>query len=155
MPDTSESLIALCDAYLAADYRWEHDGHWFPLRIGEPAVEIETAFPDVTQFGVITAWNPRSIPQLEQVNRDADQILHDALESSGLAYRPAFAAARNRAWKESSWLVIDMPLPEFDALAHRFSQLSTLWWQSGKPVRLRMYAAIPAMGEHAFVDWIK
>jgi len=155
MPDTSESLIALRDAYLAADYRWQHGGHWFPLAIGAPAVENEPVFPDATQIGVITAWNPRSVPQQEQVNRDADQAMHVVLEGSGLAYRPAFAAARNRTWKESSWLVIDMPLPELDALAHRFGQLSTLWWQSGKPVRLRVYAAIPAMGEHAFVDWIK
>ncbi|MEO6366137.1 MAG: DUF3293 domain-containing protein [Luteimonas sp.] len=155
MPETSESLIALRDAYLAADYRWQHGGHWFPLGIGAPAGEIGIAFPDAMHFGVITAWNPRSVPQLEQVNRDADHAMHDALESSGLAYRPAFAAARNRSWKESSWLVIDMPLPGFDALARRFGQLSTLWWQSGKPLRLRMYAAMPAMGEHAFVDWIK
>lgn len=154
MPDTTESLIALRDTYLAADYCWQHGGHWFPLGIGEPAVELETAFPGAARFGLITAWNPRSVPQLEQVNRDADQIMQDALENAGVAHRPAFAAARNRIWKEASWVVIDMPLPEFDALAQRFGQLGTLWWQSGKPIRLRMYAPIPAMGEHPGVDWI-
>lgn len=155
MPGTSESLIALRDAYLAADYRWQHGGHWLSLRIGEPVVEIDTAFPEAPQFGVITACNPRSLPQREQVNRDADQLMREALQSTCHAYVPAWAAARNDTWNESSWLVIGMALPDFDALAHRFGQLGSLGWQRGGRVRLRMHAAMPAMGEHGFVDWLK
>lgn len=155
MPDPRDRLNDLLSAYLAAEYRWQRDGQWLPLVIGKPAPDVEDAFPDATRFGAVSAWNPQSVPQREQVNRDADHALHDVLECSGLPYRPAFATGRNRSWKESSWLVAGMPMSEFDDLAQRFGQLSTLWWERGEPVRLRMYAERPAGDEHAFVDWIK
>ena len=154
MHTESDRLNTLLETYLAADYRWHHEGQWRPLVIGHAAPVLDDAFPAAAQFGLLTAWNPQSVPQPEQRNRDADHALHEALEGSGLAYTPAFAAARNRTWKEASWLVIDMPPADLDRLAHRFGQLATLCWRRGEAVRLRMLAARTADGAHEFVDWI-
>jgi len=152
----AESHIAsLVQAYLAADYRWELDGHWHPMRIGAHAQELEQAFPDARSFGLLSAWNPHSVERAEAVNRTEDEALNAALHESGFPYRAAFSSARNRTWREPSWIVMDMPLDAFDALARRFGQLGTVHGVAGGVTRLRVYhapIALPRGGQ--LVDWL-
>lgn len=149
-------IATLLDAYYTADYRWELDGQWFPLRIGQPVPRLEAAFPASHRFGLLSAWDPHSRPRPDPVNRAADEDLHTALLASGLPYRPGFSSAPNRSWREPSWVVMDMEEAEFDRLARRFGQLGTLAWQRGEPVRLRMYARRPVLARaHEQVDWIE
>ena len=146
-------IVALMQAYLDADYRWERDGHWHALQIGAPAPELETAFPEGAAFGLLSAWNPYSVERPEHTNRLADESLNAALLASGAPFRPGFSSARNRTWREPSWLVVGMPMPDFDALARRFGQLATLYWERNEPVHLRMYRTQPGDVRPAFVDW--
>ena len=147
-------IATLLDAYYAAEYRWELDGEWRTLRIGHPAPELEAFFPLSQRFGLLSAWDPQSIPRPEAVNRRADEALHTALLSSGLPFRPGFSSAPNRSWREPSWVVMDMPDPEFDRLALRHGQLGTLVWSRGEPVHLRMYATQPLMAKaRDHVEW--
>ena len=144
----------LLDAYYAAEYRWELDGEWRALRIGQAAPEIEAFFPQSQAFGLLSAWDPQSIPRPDAVNRRADESLHAALLASGLPFRPGFCSAPNRSWREPSWVVMDMPDIEFDRLALRYGQLGTLVWNRGEPVGLRMYATQPLMAkDRAHVEW--
>ena len=146
-------IVALMQAYLDADYRWERDGHWHALQIGTLAPELETAFPEGAAFGLLSAWNPYSVERPEHTNRLADESLNAALLASGAPFRPGFSSARNRTWREPSWLVVGMPMPDFDALARRFGQLATLYWDRNEPVYLRMYRTRPGDVRPAFVDW--
>jgi hypothetical protein len=147
-------IATLLDAYYAAEYRWELDGEWRALRIGQPAPELEAFFPKSQHFGLLSAWDPQSIPRPDAVNRRADESLHAALLSSGLPFRPGFCSAPNRSWREPSWVVMDMPDQEFDRLALRYGQLGTLGWSRGEPVRLRMYAPQPLMAKaREHVQW--
>lgn len=149
-------IATLLDAYYTADYRWELDGHWHPLRIGQRVPQLEAAFPASRRFGLLSAWDPHSRPRPDPVNRAADEDLHTALLASGLPYRPGFSSAPNRSWREPSWVVMDMEEAEFDRLALRFGQLGTLAWVRGEPVRLRMYARRPVLARgHECVDWIE
>lgn len=149
-------LATLLDAYYSAEYRWELDGRWHPLRIGQLAPGLEAAFPASRCFGLLSAWDPHSVPRPDPLNRGADEALHTALLARGLPFRPGFSSAPNRSWREPSWVVMDMELEEFDRLAQRFGQLGTLRWQRGEPVRLRMYAHRPVLArDHAFLDWIE
>jgi hypothetical protein len=149
-------IATLLDAYFSADYRWELDRDWRLLGIGRRAPEIEAAFPDSTSFGLLSAWDPYSMPRPEAVNRAADEALHTALLASGLPFRPGFSSAPNRSWREPSWVVMDMPEDEFDRLAQRFGQLGTLRWNRGEPIRLRMYARRPVhSAQRECVDWVE
>ena len=151
---TDLRIATLLDAYYAAEYRWELDGEWRPLRIGQRAPELEAFFPMSQRFGLLSAWDPQSIPRSEAVNRRADEALHTALLTSGLPFRPGFSSAPNRSWREPSWVVMDMPDPEFDRLALRYGQLGTLVFTRGEPVTLRMYANRPLMAkDRDFVEW--
>lgn len=148
-------LVALMQAYRDADYRWERDGHWHALHIGAPAHELESAYPEGATFGLLSAWNPYSVERPEHVNRLADESLNAALLASGAPFRPGFSSARNRTWREPSWVVVGMPVADFDALGRRFGQLGTLYWRRGEPVRLRLYRVHPAMAANEdHIDWV-
>ncbi len=154
---TGEARIAeLVRAYLAAEYRWELEGDWLNLRIGQPAPAVARRFPDAGQFGLLSAWNPYSIERPETVNRAADDALQQDLLDSGRIFRAAFSSAANRSWREPSWLVVDMPLAEFDALSNRYGQLATLHWTAHGAIRMRMNTARPlAVADHDDIDWLR
>lgn len=148
-------IATLPDIYMAAEYKWEHDGQWRPIRIGECAAELDAFFPDATRFGMLTASNPGFATRSDIENRDADRLLQHELERQDLRHRPAFAIAHNRTWKAYNWLVIDPKVEAFDALACRFGQIGTLLWSRTSPVRLRMRAKRPeVLMAHPAIDWI-
>ena len=155
-PSNANRIAELLAAYREADYRWELDGEWHPLAIGRPTVRLEQAFPQASRFGLLSAWNPQSVMLPDGINRTADEMLHAALLQSGLPFRPGFSSARNRSWREPSWVVMDMDEAEFDRLAQRFGQLGALRWQRGEPVRLRMYAQRPVLARaRECLDWVE
>jgi len=154
-PAADARITSLLQSYHAAEYRWEFNGRWLPLAIGEAAPALDQAFPQARSFGLLSAWNPWSVERPEDVNRAEDARLLARLESSGLVFRAAFSAARNRTWREPSWIVMDMPLGDFNALARDHGQLGTVHAHRGEPARLRMYRAEPAGApDLACVDWV-
>lgn len=156
--DDEARIRGLLAAYLMADYKCELDNLWHALRIGHRSPELEHAFPDAARFCLLSAWNPHSVRQPDIVNRSQDQQLQAALEAGGLAFRQAFAAARNRSWREPSWVVVDLPVARLDALARRFGQMGALSWRRGEPGRLRMYAQEPTRrvddAVRDCIDWV-
>ena len=157
MHDRSHARIAaLLDAYLAADYRWEFQGDWRGLAIGEPAPDVDAAFPSTRRYALLSAWHPHSVVRDEGVNRAEDARLHELIRATGLACRPAFSSANDRSWREPSWLVLDMPADALDGMSREFGQLGTLAWERGGRVRLRMDAAAPAgYADTRCVDWLR
>jgi hypothetical protein len=148
-------IATLPDIYMAAEYKWEHDGQWRPIRIGERAPELDATFPEATRFGMLTASNPGFAMRGDTENREADRQLQHELERLGLRHCPAFAIAHNRTWKAYNWLVIDPEVDAFDAVARRFGQIGTLLWPRNSPVRLRMRAKRPeTVMAHPAIDWI-
>lgn len=148
-------LSALPAIYLAADYKWELHGQWSPIRIGEPVPALDAAYPDARRFGMMTAANPGHISRTDGENRSADRNLQRALDTLGLTYRPAFAAAHTRLWKAYNWLIVDPDEATFAELGRRFGQIGTLLWSRGQPVRLRMRARRPgAQAPHPHIDWV-
>ena len=149
-------ITELIRAYLAAEYRWELDGDWLGLRIGEPAPDVAARFPDAAQFGLLSAWNPASIERPEAANHAADHALQQALLDSGREFRPACSSAANRSWREPGWLAIDMPLTDFDALSRRHGQLATLHWTAHAAIRMRVDAAmLRVLAGMPHIDWLR
>jgi hypothetical protein len=151
-----ERIASLMDAYLLAHYRWENDGEWRWLRVGELSPELESAFPLAQRFALLSAWDPQSVVRDKALNRREDAELHRLLVDGAFNVRAAFSSAPDRTWREPSWLVLDIDNDSLDALGRRFGQLATLSWERGRVVRLRMDAAAPAgFGAFPCVDWLK
>lgn len=149
-------LADLIASYLAAEYRWQHDGDWHDLRIGLPAPALELLHPDFETFGLLSAWNPHSVERSEADNRREDEVLHSQLRDNDLPFAPAFASAINRGWREPSWVVAGMRVAAFDALSRQFGQLGTLWWTRGQAVRLRVDAKRPGDFDHdPRIEWLR
>lgn len=156
-PCTGETRVAeLIHAYLAAEYRWAMGDDWLNLRIGERAPDVARRFPEAARFGLLSAWNPCSVERSETANRAADDALQQDLLDSSRVFLPAFSSAVNRTWREPSWLVVDLPLVQFDTLSRRYGQLATLHWAAQDRIRLRVDAARPlAFAHRADVDWLR
>lgn len=153
--DDSARTTGLLHAYLQAHYKWEHEGTWHPIRIGLPCPHADLAFPDAHGFGLLSAWNPGSVACPESTNRAADHHLQTRLEARDAPFRAGFASATDRSWREPNWMVVSIDATELDGLARDFGQLGTLYWRTGKAVRLRMYAHRPAgTPDHVGVDWV-
>jgi hypothetical protein len=152
----STSTTDLVRAYLAAEYRWQHNGDWHDLRIGLQVPALELLYPDCASFGLLSAWNPHSVERAEPANREADRALHQDLVAAGTPFLPAFASAPNRSWREPSWVVMGLPVERFDALSRKYGQLGTLWWTPARPGRLRVDAMRPAdFEDDEHVDWLR
>lgn len=149
-------IAELVRAYMAAEYRWQHEGEWHDLRIGLQAPGLELLYADADSFGMVSAWNPRSVERDERANRDADVLLQQDLAATGLPFLAAFGSALDRSWREPGWVVIGMTVNDFDALSVKYGQLGTLWWTRGKAGYLRVDAARPGdFGADEHITWLQ
>jgi len=149
-------IADLVRAYMAAEYRWQHEGEWHDLRIGLQAPALELLYPDAGSFGMLSAWNPRSVERDERANREADALLQRDLAATGLVFLAAFGSALDRSWREPGWVVVGMAIEDFDALSRKYMQLGTLWWARGKGGQLRVDAARPGdFGASEHIAWLR
>lgn len=147
----------LAAAYASAEYAVALDGDTLPLRVGEPASDLEAYWP-AERYAFITAWNPASEPMSDAANQAADTRLVTQLEAAGAARHPAWAQDAHRGWREPGWLLADLDEHVIDVLAREFGQAGVLAWSRGEPVRLRMMLPCPGDATAtatAHVDWLE
>lgn len=148
----------LAAAYAAACYAVRLDGDILPLRVGEPAPDLEAYWP-ASCYTFITAWNPASEPHSDEANHTADALLVAQLDATATPRLAAWAGAPDGEWREPGWLLADLDHAAIDRLAHEFGQAGVLSWQRGEPVRLRMLVERPcdnrvAVAIAGFTDWV-
>jgi len=148
----------LATAYAAARYAVRLDGDTLPLRVGQPAPDLEAYWP-ANGYTFITAWNPASEPHSDEANQTADALMVAQLDAAGVQRLAAWAEDPDGEWREPGWLLADLDNDLVDRLAHEFGQAGVLRWQRGEPVRLRMLVERPRDGRMAtaaagFTDWV-
>lgn len=148
----------LAIAYAAAEYAVMLDGDTLPLRVGQPAADLEAYWP-AERYVFITAWNPASKPHSEAVNETADLRLVAHLDENRTPRQAAWAECPSGDWREPGWLVTGLDSARIDALAQAFGQVAVLAWERGQPVRLRMLVDRPGnvaprdAGVPDCIDW--
>lgn len=155
IPPVASATAALLDAYLAARYRFEHGGAWWPLAIGQPEpAALARAWPSRTRT-LLTAWNPQSVVRSAAANAGADAALRSQLHALGMPILPAVASDLEGRWNERGWLAAGLEATVADALASQYGQAGILHWRHDEPVRLRMYHSCPpGRGGRRWVDWV-
>ena len=145
--------LELAATYVAADYAVVMDGDALPLRVGQPACDLE-AYRPAQRYALITAWNPASTPHSDAANTTADAALVARLDAAGISRQPAQGSSSDGQWREPGWLVFDVSEVGLDLLAREFGQAAVLSWAAGEPVRLRMQLPRPACADDLeCVDW--
>lgn len=148
----------LATAYAVARYAVRLDGDTLPLRVGEPAPDLEAYWP-ANCYTFITAWNPASEPHSDDANQTADALMVAQLDAAGVQRLAAWAEDPDGEWREPGWLLADMDNDIVDRLAHEFGQAGVLRWRRGEPVRLRMLVERPHDSDVPpevadFTDWV-
>jgi len=134
--------VELACAYASAVYSVALDGDTVPLRVGQPAADLEAYWP-ARSYAFLTAWNPASQPHSDEANRTADGLLVAELDAAGIARLAACAQSPDGQWREPGWLLADAQDPLVERLAQAFGQAGVLSWPCGTPVRLRMLTGCP------------
>ena len=144
----------LATAYAAADYVVVLDGDPLPLRVGQPALDLE-AYAPAPRYAFITAWNPASLPRSDTANQAADALLVAQLDGLRATRHAAWAQDPSGDWREPGWLVAGLDEDAVVHLALEFGQAAVLHWRAGEPVRLCMLMPHPTTGEAtAHTDWV-
>jgi hypothetical protein len=143
----------LAITYAAAEYMVLLDGEPLPLRVGEPAADLE-AYAPATRYAFITAWNPASQPRSDTANQAADALLVAQLDGLRAIRHAAWAQDPAGDWREPGWLVADVDEDALVRLALEFGQAAVLQWRAGQPVRLCMLMPRPGPGQAAaHTEW--
>ena len=130
------------------------------LHVGRRCPALDARFAQPRRYALVTACNPGGELTSESANRLAAETLDAELARTGRVVVPALNSAPDGSWPEPSRLVLDLPLPQLDALASRFGQAGVLAWERGRAVRLRLYrpawraAARAARVDTRFIDWV-
>ena len=151
----------LASAYAVAQYDVRLDGDILPLRVGQPATDLEAYWP-AQRYAFISAWNPASQPLSDTTNEAADVELVARIDALGASRQAAWAEDGSGQWREAGWLVADLDICATEQLAREFGQAAVLAWRRGEPVRLRMLLGGPGCGAAAmdgavvaFTDWVE
>ena len=137
MDDDSAIDAATLDAYRATDYLVFGDIP-LTLRIDESNADLAAlhAAAQVHSSAFISACNPYSQPLSDAQNASRQAALAALLQESGYFFIDGSGQSRDKKWREPSFLVLGITLPEARELAVRFEQNAILWCDADAVPRL-------------------
>jgi hypothetical protein len=120
----------LLAAYVAAHYRVTGTPTPFVLHVGQRSAELASVHlaNAVNCSAFITAWNPRSVAQSQDVNRAAQRLLETQLATMGLRFLAGIGEDPAGAWPgEPSVLVLGISPSEAARIGRAFGQVAIVW----------------------------
>lgn len=124
---------ALVRAYRLTEYTVNTPVGKISLRVNWISDEFQSLMQQLkaTTAAFITAYNPLSQPATKEQNKSAQQSLKSDINQLGLATYPGEGRDPSGEWSaEESALVLDIPLPQAEALAGRYRQNGFVWFGS-------------------------
>jgi Protein of unknown function (DUF3293) len=132
----------LLEAYRATAFIAIVNGQELAAFLDQPCLELNRVLLDHNaKFGVfITAHNPRSEWQPDELNRAANLELEQVLHERSLRF---FAhVGRNGTWSEEGFFVLDLEPDAAIILAERFAQFAVVILEPGQVARLRVTSLV-------------
>lgn len=130
----------LLTAYIKTDYRvaWP-PGLWTSLRINQSISPFFSWLEQAgfRQFALITAYNPLSESQEENINEMQDELLGEALKQPGWqCYRSLHLDPDKRWPPEKGYCCCGIGAATAVTLGRKFRQNALVWWAAGSPLEL-------------------
>jgi hypothetical protein len=122
--------VILSDAELLEEYRRTEWAVETPA--GTLTVRLSGPAPDqsLRPSGIITAYNPASMPRSDEENRAADQELMRHVRSLGVAFRRTEGRGSDPSWTEPGFLLLGDVRPLLVELGLVFGQNAVVWVDS-------------------------
>jgi hypothetical protein len=126
------------ESYLATEYVVLTDGRELLVCIGETNAELDALLAaNGAAYGVfITAHNPRSEPQPDDINDAANEQMRAILTARGLIALPHIGRSPDGNWSEHGFFVLDLDPTDALTLATEFGQFAIVVTERGKPAEL-------------------
>lgn len=124
---TQTHPVILSDEELLEEYRRTDWSVETPA--GTLHVRLDGEVPDesLRPSGIITAYNPASMPRADEENRAADLELMRHVRSLGVAFRRTEAHGSDPAWTEPGFLLLGDVRPLLVELGLVFGQNAVVW----------------------------
>jgi hypothetical protein len=119
------SHAELLEEYRRTEWSVETPAGTLSVRLDGPAPD-ESLRPS----GIITAYNPASMPRPDEENRAADQELMRHVRSLGVAFRRTEGRGSDPAWTEPGFLLLGDVRPLLVELGLVFGQNAVVWVDS-------------------------
>jgi len=134
---TAEISVDLLAAYHATVVRI-HDGNPVVLSIADPVGTHDRWLAERGKVNavVITAWNPFSQAQSQELNEADNAVLLSAIEQEQLTWLPARGSDPAGEWFEDSFCVFDVPDAMLDEWLVTFQQNAAFRVRVGGQVEL-------------------
>lgn len=115
--------------YRAAEYRVDHPGQPFVLRVDRPCPEPATrqACAGAGGAAFLTACNPRGVELSDDENRERNRRLAAQLDELAARVLPGVGRSPDGRWEEPSFLAIGIGFDQAMALAREHAQNAFLW----------------------------
>ena len=127
-------------AYLYTDYRVDDAPNGpFVIRLGELSIDLEELLRDECEFtwAFVTACNPGSVAQLEEVNLRRAAELQSCVRKRHWRYFVGSGVGRDGQWPaEPSLLILGIRAEDAIELARRFGQNALVVGAAGERARL-------------------
>jgi hypothetical protein len=112
---------ALVQAYRTASWTVEFPAATYEVRFDGPAADAP-----LRPSGIVTAYNPASIPATPEQNQAADQELTRHVRSLGVPFRRTMARGQD-GWEEPGYLLLGDVRPLLVELGLVFGQNAVVW----------------------------
>jgi hypothetical protein len=130
MSETTQIHPDTVRAFLATDYRLGHSSQDIVLTIGKHSERLAALFADsgVNCGAFLTAFNPRSTIQPNEVNDQAHAQLGAKLQELGLQAKEGSGSEEGTEWPaEKSYFALGLALEPAKALGTHFDQDAIVW----------------------------
>ncbi|HWK89979.1 MAG TPA: DUF3293 domain-containing protein [Longimicrobium sp.] len=112
----------LLQAYRQAAWTVETTAGPLEVRLDGPPAD-----PQLRPSGIVTAYNPASIPRTAAENAEADVELLKHVRSLGIPHRRTVARAAEGAWEEPGYLLLGEVRPLLVEMGLVFGQNAVVW----------------------------
>jgi hypothetical protein len=133
---TQTHPVILGDQELLEEYRRTDWSVETPAGTLHVRLDGQTPDESLRPSGIITAYNPASMPRSDEENRAADLELMRHVRSLGVAFRRTEAHGSDPAWTEPGFLLLGDVRPLLVELGLVFGQNAVVWVDGAGAVSL-------------------
>lgn len=124
------------EAFKNTDYIANINNKVITINIGKTQVELDNLIKPVKQWAFITAYNPLPKILSDNENKSRNEQLRQDVENLGLKVFTGFGIAKDKSWKEDSFLIVGIGKEKAIKLGTKYGQLAIVIGSANNKAKL-------------------